>query len=91
MANYSNRLATDTTIVVAPLPFLVEGAFSLNVLRTLRGKGADVAVAFRADGSGGYTPGWRTSASTRRRMDTCFRVLLYPVRPRSKIELLTTR
>jgi FkbM family methyltransferase len=42
--------------IVALLPFLVEGALSLNVLRALRAKGADVAVAYCANGGGGYTP-----------------------------------
>jgi glycosyltransferase involved in cell wall biosynthesis len=42
--------------IVALLPFLVEGALSLNVLRALRVKGADVAVAFCANGGSGYTP-----------------------------------
>jgi glycosyltransferase involved in cell wall biosynthesis/SAM-dependent methyltransferase len=42
--------------VVALLPFLVEGALSLAVLRALHAEGADVAVAFCAADSGGYTP-----------------------------------
>jgi glycosyltransferase involved in cell wall biosynthesis len=42
--------------IVALLPYLVNGALSLNVLRALRAKGADVAVAFCANGGGGYTP-----------------------------------
>ena len=42
--------------VVILLPVLVEGALPLNVLRGLRAKGADVAVAYCANGGGGYTP-----------------------------------
>jgi glycosyltransferase involved in cell wall biosynthesis/SAM-dependent methyltransferase len=42
--------------VVVLLPFLVEGAHSLNVLRGLRAKGADITVVSCASGGGGYTP-----------------------------------
>ena len=40
---------------MALLPFLVEGALSLNLLRALRAEGADVAAAFCLKGGGGYT------------------------------------
>ena len=42
--------------IVILLPFLVKGAHSLNVVRGLRAKGADVAVVSCANGGGGYTP-----------------------------------
>jgi len=42
--------------IVVLLPFLVEGALSLNVLRALRAKGADVAVVSCVEGGGGYIP-----------------------------------
>ena len=42
--------------IVVLLPFLVEGAHSLNVLRGLRATGADITVVYCANGGGGYTP-----------------------------------
>lgn len=45
-----------TARIVFLLPFLVQGALPLAILRALRARGADVAVAYCLAESAGYTP-----------------------------------
>ncbi|MEO9191677.1 MAG: glycosyltransferase [Acetobacteraceae bacterium] len=57
----ANRTAPPGTAVSPPrvlalLPFLVEGALSLAVLRDMRRRGFDVTIAWRYDASAQYTP-----------------------------------
>ena len=42
--------------LLALLPFLVNGALSLTVLRAMRARGLDVHIAFYLRGGGGYSP-----------------------------------
>ena len=47
--------ATPKATIVALLPFLVQGSLALAIMRALRARGADVAIAFCSQESGGYT------------------------------------
>jgi glycosyltransferase involved in cell wall biosynthesis len=69
--------------VLALLPFLVEGALSLAVLRALRALGASVVLASCATESGGYTRDLADDFSR----DDCL-INLASLRPDSQLDLL---
>jgi glycosyltransferase involved in cell wall biosynthesis len=66
--HYAGGGLSNPPRIVALLPFLVEGTLSLNVLRELRRRGADVAVAFCGKGGRGYTPDPMTDFAAENRL-----------------------